>query len=109
MLQPLRRLRRVWLRLPRQVMWIQKTNAVQVTSAALASLATTHPELSFVCFGNAQACLHGNAAHAAQPRLSPHRVVGAQNAMKAWIGRSLGECSVGQLHAAALLNTCGTG
>lgn len=54
MLGPLQRLRHVWLRVPRKVMWLQRTQAVQCTQAALATLAISHLELSFLCFGNAQ-------------------------------------------------------
>ena len=54
MLKPLQRLRHVWLRVPRKVMWLQRAQAVQCTPAALATLATSHLELSFLCFGNAQ-------------------------------------------------------
>lgn len=67
MLEPLRRLRHVWLRVPRKVMWLQRTKAVQCTHAALASLATSHLELSFLCFGNAQAStMSGLHAHRSQ-------------------------------------------
>ena len=54
MLRPLERLRRLWLRIPRQVLFMHKLDSVSVTRAAMASVHESHPLLIFLCFGHAQ-------------------------------------------------------
>ena len=56
LLKPLERLRRLWLRIPRQVLFMHKLEAVNVSSAALAGIHESHPLLVFLCFGHAQVC-----------------------------------------------------
>ena len=54
LLKPLERLRRLWLRIPRQVLFMHKLESVNVSRAALASVHDSHPLLVFLCFGHAQ-------------------------------------------------------
>lgn len=53
-LQPLERLRRLWLRIPKEQLWQQRDKSIQVSLDGMVALAESHPLLSFVCFANQQ-------------------------------------------------------
>ena len=51
---PLGKLRKLWVRIPKERMWQQREGSIQVTKRGMASLARAHAVLSFLCFGNSQ-------------------------------------------------------
>lgn len=53
-LDPLAQLRRLWIRIPKEQIWQERANTIQLCKEDLAHIGATHPVLSWVCFGNQQ-------------------------------------------------------
>lgn len=53
-MDPLSQLRRLWIRIPKEQMWQERDKSIRICKEDLAHIATAHPALSWICFGNQQ-------------------------------------------------------